>query len=133
LRSTIEWKYPCPFRTWLPLVLTDSTLPAVICLCLVCLVGMAVFTFVRVGRVAQAGREELLWQVVEGFWMPFLTVLVALIALLVVGLRMRKLALRSCLRLGFCPGCGYEVGALPAEADGCRVCSECGAAWKLDP
>ncbi|MEO1278047.1 MAG: hypothetical protein AAFV77_03730 [Planctomycetota bacterium] len=33
--------------------------------------------------------------------------------------------------LGLCPGCGYSIAELQPEADGCRVCPECGAAWRL--
>jgi hypothetical protein len=34
-------------------------------------------------------------------------------------------------RLGRCPSCAYKLTSLPVEADGCTVCSECGAAWRL--
>lgn len=30
-----------------------------------------------------------------------------------------------------CGGCGYDLRQLPAEDDGCTVCPECGAAWRL--
>lgn len=30
-----------------------------------------------------------------------------------------------------CPSCGYDLSASVAEADLCRVCPECGAAWIL--
>ncbi len=30
-----------------------------------------------------------------------------------------------------CASCGYDMETLPAELDGCRVCPECGAAWRL--
>lgn len=33
------------------------------------------------------------------------------------------------LRRGFCPSCGYPLGER-LENDGCRVCSECGGAWR---
>lgn len=32
---------------------------------------------------------------------------------------------------GHCADCGYSIKGLPPEADGCCVCPECGAAWKL--
>ena len=35
------------------------------------------------------------------------------------------------LRFGLCPACGYEIGSLPADPDGCTPCPECGAAWNL--
>jgi hypothetical protein len=30
-----------------------------------------------------------------------------------------------------CPSCGYSLGDLAAQPDGCTVCPECGAAWRL--
>jgi hypothetical protein len=30
-----------------------------------------------------------------------------------------------------CPACGYSIRELAAEPDGCTVCPECGAAWRL--
>jgi hypothetical protein len=30
-----------------------------------------------------------------------------------------------------CPGCGYRLAELPPDDDGCRVCPECGGAWRL--
>jgi hypothetical protein len=30
-----------------------------------------------------------------------------------------------------CPQCAYQLALLPLEPDGCTVCPECGAAWKL--
>lgn len=32
---------------------------------------------------------------------------------------------------GLCVQCGYFIKGLPPEPDGCTVCPECGAAWKL--
>lgn len=29
-----------------------------------------------------------------------------------------------------CLACGYDLSAIEQESDGCRVCPECGAAWK---
>lgn len=33
---------------------------------------------------------------------------------------------------GVCAACGYPMMELEIQADGCRVCPECGSAWKLD-
>lgn len=41
-----------------------------------------------------------------------------------------RLHRRGLLALGLCPACGYEIAGLEPEADGCRVCPECGGAWK---
>lgn len=35
------------------------------------------------------------------------------------------------LRVGKCGVCEYGVEGLTPEADGCVVCPECGAAWRL--
>jgi len=32
---------------------------------------------------------------------------------------------------GLCASCGYPIRGLEVEADGCAVCPECGAAWKV--
>jgi hypothetical protein len=43
----------------------------------------------------------------------------------------RRAAVRRILRLRLCPACAYDLGAAPTADDGCSVCPECGAAWKL--
>ncbi len=35
------------------------------------------------------------------------------------------------LREGYCPACGYPITEIEPEGDACRVCPECGSAWKL--
>jgi hypothetical protein len=35
--------------------------------------------------------------------------------------------------MGLCPACGYGIRGVPSEADGCTVCPECGAAWRVPP
>ena len=41
-------------------------------------------------------------------------------------------SLRPIMRsLGICWSCGYDIRALVPEHDGCTVCPECGAAWRL--
>jgi hypothetical protein len=40
--------------------------------------------------------------------------------------------LRAMTRTGLCPSCGYSIGDREPEDDGCTVCSECGAAWRMD-
>ncbi len=34
--------------------------------------------------------------------------------------------------LGHCAVCDYPLDGLVAEADGCTVCPECGAAWRVE-
>ncbi|MEO0482380.1 MAG: hypothetical protein AAF138_02030 [Planctomycetota bacterium] len=31
---------------------------------------------------------------------------------------------------GDCGACGYSLAEIPVQSDGCKVCPECGAAWK---
>ncbi|MEZ6243093.1 MAG: hypothetical protein R3B57_08625 [Phycisphaerales bacterium] len=35
-------------------------------------------------------------------------------------------------RLALCASCGYSLGGLTPEHDGCVVCPECRAAWRLE-
>ncbi len=39
-------------------------------------------------------------------------------------------AFTALLANDFCPGCGYGIGDIRPEHDGCTVCPECGAAWR---
>ncbi|MEQ8316270.1 MAG: hypothetical protein RIE77_10375 [Phycisphaerales bacterium] len=39
---------------------------------------------------------------------------------------------RGFLDEGYCPACGYSIAGLELEEDNCRVCPECGSAWKLE-
>jgi hypothetical protein len=36
------------------------------------------------------------------------------------------------LRRGKCVSCDYSVADLNPDSDGCTICPECGAAWKLN-
>lgn len=36
------------------------------------------------------------------------------------------------LRMGRCPFCAYSLRDVTVEEDGCRVCPECGGAWRVD-
>ena len=37
----------------------------------------------------------------------------------------------SLLTSGICPACAYWIAGVPPESDGCTVCPECGAAWRM--
>jgi hypothetical protein len=43
----------------------------------------------------------------------------------------RQRAAEDLVAKGRCASCAYEMVGLPVEADGCAVCPECGAAWKV--
>lgn len=40
-------------------------------------------------------------------------------------------ASKGLLERHLCPSCGYKLTALPIDPDGCTICPECGAAWRL--
>lgn len=44
-----------------------------------------------------------------------------------------SLKVRRLLESGQCPGCLYKVWTVNPEPDGCTVCPECGAAWRVEP
>lgn len=44
--------------------------------------------------------------------------------------RGRQRIARIVSRHGFCASCGYALSNIPAAADGCTVCPECGSAWR---
>lgn len=44
----------------------------------------------------------------------------------------RRAYRRGWLSLGLCPGCAYRITEIEPQQDGCRVCPECGSAWRLD-
>jgi DNA-directed RNA polymerase subunit RPC12/RpoP len=43
----------------------------------------------------------------------------------------RATVIEAFLNEGLCASCGYEIKTTSPEADGCVVCPECGAAWRL--
>lgn len=72
-------------------------------------------------------------------WRPWLLVLpVFLIVATCLALTPRfapryfALHRRGWLSMGLCPACAYPIAELEPGADGCRVCNECGRAWRLD-
>jgi hypothetical protein len=56
--------------------------------------------------------------------------LLTCIALLILRHRSARAMTGFVLAEGCCPGCGYRISSTPEELDGCRVCPECGAAWR---
>jgi hypothetical protein len=66
----------------------------------------------------------------RGLLIPLGSVLVWVLLRMVrpwLGMR----AVRACLRSEVCPNCAYRIHGIPAEPDGCTVCPECGAAWRM--
>ncbi len=41
-----------------------------------------------------------------------------------------RVIISAMLRQMLCPACGYSLRLVPVEPDACRVCPECGGAWK---
>lgn len=68
-----------------------------------------------------------------GYLLATLVVMFVALALLpIVASRVMGAHKLGFLKEGYCPACGYSIAELESEADGCRVCPECGSAWKLD-
>ncbi len=65
-----------------------------------------------------------------GIVMAMLTLVVSLMYLTWPGRRTR-VERGARLRDGVCAACEYGLGGLAVEDDGCVVCPECGAAWRL--
>ena len=75
----------------------------------------------------------------RGGWVIFMAILPAGGMLVGVLLPSRMLGAPSdddiahAMRLTqVCPACGYDLHDLKAEVDGCTVCPECGAAWRIE-
>jgi hypothetical protein len=60
-------------------------------------------------------------------------VIVLAAALVPRGFRQKRANIERVVRtaLPFCAVCGYAINGLLVQADGCTVCPECGAAWRL--
>lgn len=86
-------------------------------------IGLIVFNFCWVLLLVPA----------VGPWLVLLGVIFSGVVLMPLMLiRRGSTAVLECLILiGVCPQCGYDLGSLRPEADGCTVCPECGAAWRL--
>ena len=67
-------------------------------------------------------------------WAPGMVLLALLIYAGALATRVREIAMqeRIAKRRGVCAACGYALREIEPEGDDCRVCPECGSAWKLD-
>lgn len=73
-------------------------------------------------------QPDLTWWIIVTFATPF----VPLVALGVLCVRTGwRLAVERVCETGECPSCLYPLEGLKAEMDGCIMCPECGAAWRL--
>jgi hypothetical protein len=63
-----------------------------------------------------------------GFWL--VTIIFSLGCMASELPRERRRRCESLAAQGRCGGCGYALDDLAQEADGCRVCPECGTAWR---
>jgi hypothetical protein len=61
-----------------------------------------------------------------------LAVLAVLPTILTRRLFFRRRGRRLMLRERRCVACDYDLRGLPPEPDGCTICPECGAAWRLE-
>lgn len=71
-------------------------------------------------------------------WVRFLVMiplgaLPALLTLLIIRRVAPERIATTYLWANLCGSCGYDLAAVEPEADGCRVCPECGAAWRIPP
>ena len=63
---------------------------------------------------------------------PTMAVVLTALATLRTAWRDRAWTLRQSMgRLARCAACGYDLSASEPEPDGCTVCPECAAAWRL--
>lgn len=42
-----------------------------------------------------------------------------------------RYAIEAMTHAGLCASCGYRINSLQPDSDGCTVCPECGAAWRM--
>ena len=81
----------------------------------------------------EVGRFDRIAEVLEDVFLPVIGVssVMMLIGAVWFGQGHARARGRALVRLGRCAGCLYELEGLRAEGDGCCVCPECGAAWRL--
>jgi len=102
--------------------------PGIVAVTMVCLLTAA--------GVSEIALMVSRWPGLMGGWIIYAWPLgaVVLVALICEPLARWKHARRlaDCL-LAFrcCAACGYDLRSTPVAQDGCTVCPECGAAWRL--
>ncbi|MFI4898504.1 MAG: hypothetical protein ACIARR_11840 [Phycisphaerales bacterium JB059] len=72
----------------------------------------------------------------NAYWAIPIGLVVGILGPVVMMLVLRRLMLPRLVRAyvaeGFCGSCGFTIRGLEPEEDGCRVCPECGCAWRGD-
>ncbi len=72
----------------------------------------------------------------NAYWAIPIGLVVGILGPLAMMFVLRRLMLPRLVRAyvadGFCGSCGFTIRGLEPEADGCRVCPECGCAWRLE-
>ncbi len=96
---------------------------------------VAIVTAVVVGLGWTSAWIAIHWGVKQMWWFSIgggfalVSVLLGLSTLRESGWLTRYM--RGMISLGCCPVCTYNLSGLDSETDGCTVCPECGAAWRL--
>jgi hypothetical protein len=131
VRSILMIPRSAPFASRLSLSLADWRLPLIAGAGLLPAFAIGAIVLLQVGRLSRTGQEALVSHAVGMLWSPFLSLLAVVIGFVSVARLMRPYAFRAALAMELCPACGYSLTATTPESDGCTVCPECGAAWKL--
>jgi hypothetical protein len=69
-----------------------------------------------------------------GLWLVIPAGVIAFVCLVMVAWsreRRNEARRRAVAMVGTCPACMYDLSGSVAESDGCTVCPECGAAWRV--
>lgn len=81
--------------------------------------------------VRTSNRQQLNWTFL-GFAITYVLLFGAVLHLIHRRKRSRRVSevRRTCLKRGICPACAYAIAGIAPAPDGCRVCPECGGAWR---
>jgi hypothetical protein len=86
------------------------------------------WSIIAVSVVLFAGLALVYWNAA----FPLDAIILALFVGLGSGYTSRPRAMAAAyIKHGHCPGCAYRLIEVPRQADGCTICPECGAAWRV--
>jgi hypothetical protein len=96
----------------------------------VCMPIPVFFSYRAWARAGTAGLPLSFWE----RWLAPITLL-TIVILCLVGFaaelpRARRKRGEEMAAQGRCGACGYGLGSVPPGEDGCRLCPECGSAWR---